>query len=119
MGITYIKGKVSGPTGEAAAKFLVDSGARYTLLPNAIWKEIGLQPKRNMRFVLADGTEVERNISKCHIRLPQGEGHTPVILGEERDAALLGVVTLEELGLIFNPFERTLEPAQMMLMSAM
>jgi len=119
MGITYIKGKVSGPTGEAAAKFLVDSGARYTLLPNAIWKEIGLQPKRNMRFVLADGTEVERNISECHIRLPQGEGHTPVILGEERDAALLGVVTLEELGLIFNPFERTLEPAQMMLMSAM
>ena len=75
MGITYIKGKVSGPTGEAAAKFLVDSGARYTLLPNAIWKEIGLQPKRNMRFVLADGTEVERNISECHIRLPQGEGH--------------------------------------------
>ena len=51
--------------------------------------------------------------------LPQGEGHTPVILGEERDAALLGVVTLEELGLIFNPFEPTLEPAQMMLMSAM
>jgi len=51
--------------------------------------------------------------------LPQGEGHTPVILGEERDAALLGVVTFEELGLIFNPFERTLEPAQMMLMSAM
>jgi len=51
MGITYIKGKVSGPTGEAAAKFLVESGARYTLLPNAIWKEIGLQPKRNMRFV--------------------------------------------------------------------
>jgi clan AA aspartic protease len=116
MGITYIEGTVAGPTGEAAAKFLVDSGARYTLLPNAIWKEIGLQPKRSMRFVLADGTEVRRNISECHITLPQGEGHTPVILGEERDAALLGVVTLEEFGLVLNPFERTLGPAQMTLM---
>ena len=84
MGITYINGKVSGPSGEAIAKFLVDSGARYTLLPNATWKKIGLQPKRSMRFVLADGTEVERNISECLIKLPPGEGHTPVILGKEK-----------------------------------
>lgn len=118
MGITYIEGKVSGPAGEASEKFLVESGARYTLLPHATWKEIGLQPKRSMRFVLADGTEVARNISECLIRLPQGEGHTPVILGEEKDAALLGVVTLEELGLVFNPFERSLQPAQMTLMLA-
>ena len=41
------------------------------------------------------------------------------LLLEERDAALLGVVTLEELGLVLNPFERTLAPAQMTLMSAM
>ena len=37
-------------------------------------------------------------------------GHTPVILGEPRDDALLGVVTLEEMGLVFNPFERSLQP---------
>jgi len=70
-----------------------------------------------MRFVLADGTEIAREISECLIKLPQGEVHTPVILGEEKDTALLGVVTLEELGLVFNPFERSLQPAQMTLMS--
>jgi predicted aspartyl protease len=118
MGITYIEGKVSGPAGEAAAKFLVDSGTRYTLLPNATWGQMGLQPKRSLRFMLADGTEVERNISACLIKLPQGEGHTPVILGEEKDAALPGVVTLQEPGLVFNPFERSLQPAQMTLISA-
>ena len=37
-------------------------------------------------------------------------GHTPVILGEPRDDALLGVVTLEEMGLVLNPFERSLQP---------
>lgn len=116
MGITYIEGKVTGPTGaQATAKFLIDSGAKYTLLPALTWKEIGLAPKRRLGFVLADGTEIERDIPECHITLPQGEGHTPVILGKEKDEALLGGVTLEELGLVFNPFERSLQPARMML----
>jgi hypothetical protein len=43
------------------------------------------------------------------------EGHTPVILGEEDDEALWGVVTLEILGLVFKPFKRTLEPMRMLL----
>jgi hypothetical protein len=50
-----------------------------------------------------------------HITLPQGEGHTPVVLGEADDHALLGVVTLEILGLVFNPFKRTLQPMRMLL----
>jgi hypothetical protein len=47
--------------------------------------------------------------------LPQGQAHTPVILGEENDQALLGVVTLEILGLVFNPFDRTLQPMRTLL----
>lgn len=116
MGITYIEGVVTGPTGKrATVRFLVDSGATYTLLPEKVWKEIGLVPKRSVTFVLADGTTVERKVSECHISLPQGEGHTPVILGEPKDEALLGVVTLEILGLVLNPFTRELQPMRMLL----
>jgi hypothetical protein len=42
-------------------------------------------------------------------------GHTPVVLGEEVDEALLGIVTLEILGLVLNPFTRTLQPTRMVL----
>lgn len=116
MGLTYIEGTVTGPTGKrATVEFLVDSGAGYTLLPEANWKSIDLTAKRRMTFTLADGTRIERDISECHITLPQGEGHTPVILGETGDEALLGIVTLEELGLVLNPFQRSLQPARMML----
>jgi len=38
-----------------------------------------------------------------------------IILVEEGDEALLGVVTLEILGLVFNPFRRTLQPMRMLL----
>jgi predicted aspartyl protease len=116
MALTFIEGVVSGKRKKSArTEFLVDSGAVYTLLPEKDWKAIGLKPKRKMSFTLADGTRVERSISECHISLPQGEGHTPVILGEPGDQALLGAVTLEILGLVLNPFRRSLEPMRAML----
>ncbi len=116
MGINFINGTGRGPSGEEAeASFLVDSGATYSLLPESVWRSIGLEPTREMTFTLADGTKVERQISRCYLVLPQGEDYTPVILGEPGDEALLGVVTLEILGLVFHPFSRTLHPMRMML----
>jgi predicted aspartyl protease len=116
VGLTYVEGLVTGPTrASRAVRFMVDSGAKFCLLPLADWQAIGLAPKRRLTFVLADGTLIERDVSECHIALPQGEGHTPVILGEAEDEALLGVVTLEILGFVLNPFNRTLQPARLLL----
>jgi predicted aspartyl protease len=116
MGLTYVDGVVTGPTGVSrSVHFMVDSGTKYSLLPHEAWTAIGLEPKRRMTFVLADGTFIERDVSECHIALPLGDGHTPVILGEADDEALLGVVTLEILGFILNPFNRTLQPARLLL----
>jgi predicted aspartyl protease len=117
MGLTYIEGTAWGPNGRSTTvNFLVDSGATYTLLAEQYWKAIGLVATREMMFTLADGTQIARKISECKLVLPQGEGHTPVILGEPGDESLLGVVTLEILGLTLNPFNRTLQPMRMMLM---
>jgi len=99
----------------AMVRFLVDSGATYTLLPYDVWQRLGLVSKRSMTFTLADGTLIERPVSECYIILPQGEAHTPVILGKPGDEAVLGVVTLEILGLVLNPFTRELQPMRMLL----
>ena len=117
MGISYVQGTVRGPAGaEASVRFLIDSGATYSLLPEPVWQAIGIAPKREMEFVLADGTTVRRPVSECHLSLAQGEGHTPVVLGQPGDAeALLGVVTLEILGLVFDPFSRVLHPMRALM----
>ncbi len=94
---------------------LVDSGAQYSLLPENVWRKLELAPQRRESFHLADGSRIERAMSECRIVLPQGETSTPVILGEHGDVALLGVVTLEELGLVLNPFSRTLHPMRNLL----
>jgi aspartyl protease family protein len=115
VGVTYVEGVVTGPSGTSrVVRFVVDGGAKYRLLPLAVWRAIGLAPKRRVSFALADGTLIDRDVSECHIALPQGEAHTPVILGEAGDEALLGVVTLEILGFVLNPFNRTLQPARLL-----
>jgi clan AA aspartic protease len=115
MGIVYVTGKVTGPTGSLKVKFLVDSGASYTLLPEVVWKKIGLKPKKKMSFSMADGTEMVRPLSECHIEILDDETHTRVVLGEEGDTALLGAITLEELALVLNPFSRELKPMKLMM----
>jgi clan AA aspartic protease len=116
MGLVYVEGTVIGPTGKrATVNFLMDSGAKYTLLPRKAWRAIGLKPMDSLKCFLADGTEVARKVSECRISLPQGQRSTPVLLGEKEDEALLGTVTLEELRLVLNPFTRQLQPMRMML----
>ena len=116
VGISYVSGIVRGPSGESTVRFLIDSGATYSLLPEPVWQGIGLVPAREMEFVLADGTTVHRSVSECHLSLSHGAGHTPVVLGQPGDAEpLLGVVTLEILGLVFDPFRRTLHPMRSLL----
>jgi len=116
MDIIYVEGRVRDATGkEKEVRFHIDSRATYTLLPKEVWQAIKLKPRREHTFVLADGSGIKRKVSECYIILPQGEAHTPVILGEEGDEALLGVVTLEILGLVFDPFKRELRSMRMLL----
>jgi predicted aspartyl protease len=113
VGLTYIDGVVSGPSGQRRVTFLIDTGATFTVVPSEVWHAIGLSPQRTKGFHLADGTRIERALSECVIELPEIEGEvprgtSPVILGEKGDVALLGAVTFEVLMLVFNPFDRSL-----------
>jgi clan AA aspartic protease len=109
MGLTYVNARLEGPNARVQRlRFLVDSGTGYCVLPPGAWKKLGLKPKRVEYFNLADGTPVRRQVSECLIRLGEREGHTPVILGETGDCALMGVITLEVLGLVLDPFRRKL-----------
>lgn len=86
MGVTYVEGRVTGPTGRGERiRFLVDSGVQYSLLPLDVWRRIGLIEKRKQRFTLGDGRT-------------------------------RGMVTLEILGVVRDPFRRTIEPMHAPLM---
>jgi hypothetical protein len=52
---------------------------------------------------------------RATLKLLVDSGATPVILGEPGDEALLGAITLEILGFVLNPFNRSLQPMRIML----
>ena len=116
MGLTYVDATVTGPTGKSERlELLVDSGASYSLLPTKVWKALKLKPMEKQTFTLADGTHLDRRISECRIALNGIERHSPVILGDPGDEPLLGVLTLEILGLVLDPFKRELRPMKLRL----
>lgn len=99
----------------ADVEFLIDSGAVYSLVPGKILDEIGIEPYKEMSFALADGTTIKRRISSAYFEYENEGGPAPVIYGEEGDTPLLGATTLESIGLVLNPFSRTLHPMRMLL----
>ncbi|HYV94676.1 MAG TPA: hypothetical protein VE978_23075 [Chitinophagales bacterium] len=96
-------------------EFLIDSGAVYSLVPSPILKELGLKPYRRETFSLADGTSIERQAGDAYFEYKGSGAPAPVIFGEEGDETLLGVTTLEAIGLVYNPYTRELYPMRMLL----
>ena len=118
VGMTYIGGFVTRAEGRGRpvpVRFIVDSGAVYSVLPEQVWKRLGLRPKRSAHFELADGTAITRGVSRCTFEIAGISETSPVVLGGPRDAALLCMVTLDTLGLMLNPLTRELLPMKLVL----
>ncbi len=118
MGVTYVSVKVANPADPSRAieeRFLVDSGAVYSLVPRARLAEIGIEPHSSRTFILANGETVEREIGSAIFEYQGQRGDSLVIFGEEGDSPLLGATTLEGFGLILDPFRRELKPLPMLL----
>lgn len=96
-------------------EFLIDSGAVYSLVPGKQLKSLGLKPYRTVEFSMADGSKLKRKVGDAYFEYKGEMAPAPVIFGEKGDEPLLGVTTLESLGLVLNPFKRELYPMRMLL----
>lgn len=118
MGLTHIRARVANPARPARAatlRLLVDSGAVYSVVPTTTLRRLGIRPHGSRTFILADGTELTRRIGDAIFIVNGDRAASPVIFGEEDDAALLGTVSLESLGLVLDPMKRVLRPLPMLL----
>ncbi len=99
----------------AEVNFLIDSGAVYSLVPGKILDQLDIEPYKEMNFSLADGSTLKRKLCSAYFEFEGEGGPAPVVYGEEADEPLLGSTTLESLGLVLNPFTRTLHPMKMLM----
>lgn len=119
MGLTNLELTIKNPAQpekQITEKFLVDSGAAYSVMPASVLKNLGIVPHSTRKFILADGQTVEWAVGDASFRFGDQAAAAPVIFGDKDDIFLLGVTTLENLGLILDPIRRELKPLPMLLM---
>jgi predicted aspartyl protease len=100
---------------EADVEMVVDSGVIYSVVSSPALRRLGTKPERVETFWMADGRSVKRRVGHVVFEIEGREGISKVIFGRAGDASLLGMVTLELLGLSLDPLKRRLRPLKLMI----
>ena len=112
MGATHVTVLIRNPAHPERTwegLFLVDTGAPDSLVPRPHLEAIGLGPKGQRSYELADGREIKMDITTADIEF-MGEivGGT-IIFGEAGAEPILGVTALESVGIEVDPLNQRLE----------
>src|SRR5690349_16082571 len=113
MGLTMVRLQVANATAPDVTEdleFLVDSGAIYSVVPGDVLARLGIAPRREQEFRLANGTRIVRKRGVALFTYGDRDAVAEVIFGEPGDATLLGAFTLEAMGLCLDPLKRELLP---------
>ena len=118
MGVTRVNTTVfnlADPSRRLEIELLVDSGAVDTVVPAGTLASLDIAPHSERTFVLADGSEVTWPVGDAGFAIGSRQGASVVVFGKDDGPVLLGVATLEELGLGLDPVRRELIPVPLPL----
>ena len=97
-------------------EFIVDTGAIYAVISKSVAEGLRLKETGRRKFKIANGDVVEYPVSEAYI-IVNGEGVTSVVaIADEKTSLLLGVTTLELLGLTVDPVTGKLTPLELMIL---
>jgi len=104
MGHVEVKVVLSNPTVGTTCeeKGLVDTGATLTVLPRRIAENLRLQTKARSKAMTAGGA-ITVELSDVQVEIAGKDGIVRVAISDVVDRVLVGVTTLETLGLTVDP----------------
>ena len=112
MGVTHVTARVSNLAQDATpfeAEFLVDTGAIDCLAPRDKLIAAGIKPEGKSVYELADGRPIEFEYGFARISFLGNETVVQIIFGPEEAEPLLGVVALENTGVMVDPVSQGLK----------
>ena len=119
MGHVRVCGTVANPLNRSLKdelEFIADTGATYTVIPKSVADKLQLKETDKRRFKTASGEIVEYPVSEAYITI-EGKGVTSlVVIATEKTPTLLGVTTLELLGLQVDQVSGKLTPLELMIL---
>ncbi len=112
MGATHVTVAVTNPadpTRRWEGLFLVDTGAIDSYIPAKRLHEIGIVPRAQRTYALADGTELALDIAVAELEFMGEVVGGTVIFGKDDAEPLLGVTALESVGIEVDPQNQRLK----------
>ena len=118
LGTFSVDVEIGDPDGRdfVVVNALVDTGASYTALPESLLHRLGVKPRVNRRFRLADGRAVRLPLGATVMRFMGEEWPVPVIFAPDDTNPLLGATALEVFSLVVDPNEGRLVPSDALLL---
>jgi aspartyl protease family protein len=115
LGETRVVVRIYGPKGYSDVEMVADTGATLTAIPETIADEIGLVRGGHVVVKFADGTRKAVAVGDAEIEIRGERAPVRVLVGPAGQVSLVGLTSLETLGLKVNPVERRLEPSEFTL----
>ncbi|MDD9994144.1 MAG: hypothetical protein OXS35_00140 [Dehalococcoidia bacterium] len=92
----------------------MDTGAAFSMMPEDMLRQAGLEPKEDRVFTLADGSQ--RTYSICEARLSlQGRDSINTVVFGPAGRFILGAITLQNFGLLADTSHHRLVDAELTL----
>lgn len=111
MGATQVEVTVRNPLDLSRSwrgRFLVDTGATESVIPASALRGIGIEPRVQRTYVLADGREEEFGMAGAELELLEEIVVGMVVFGSDAAEPLLGCTALESAGIEVDPRNQTL-----------
>jgi clan AA aspartic protease len=113
--VKFSVGNLRDTDKHAEVEGLVDTGAAYPFIPEAVLRSLGIEPEGQRTFVLADGSTRDLAIGRAEIALNGRTAPCLVVFAPHRTEPLFGALALESLGLEVDPVNQRLKPATLYL----
>ena len=97
---------------------LVDTGSELTWLPAELLKNIGITPRRERLFTMANNAVLQRTVGYAIVRAEGYETNDEIVFAEPGDMTLLGVRTLEGFGVTVDHIGKRFVAAPSLAVSA-
>ena len=119
IGYVKVRGVLANPLRrdlKVETEFIADMGAIYTVFPPNIAEKLRLEVTDKRRLKIASGEFVEYPASEAYIKVESRGVTSLVAIGSEKTSTLLGVTTLELLGLQVDLVTGKLTPLELMIL---
>ena len=112
--VTVTVANAASPRRSAQVALLVDTGATLSWLPRDLLEGLGVENISRSRFILGDGSRLERDTAVALFTLDGKTMAVPVAFAEAGESSVLGATGLEILGFAVDPVEKKLVPRDLL-----